>query len=53
MHSNDFFLQKNGNLSEGFEFTAGVCPRFNVPKCDTTEQVAVLGLRGYFEVMDG
>ena len=37
MHSNDFFLQKNGNLSKEFEFTTGVHPEFNVAKDETTQ----------------
>lgn len=53
MHSNDFFLQKNGNLSDEFEFTAGVRPLFKVAKDKTTHEPRVVGLRGYFEVMDG
>ncbi|XP_075665127.1 uncharacterized protein LOC142634746 [Castanea sativa] len=44
---------KNGNLSDEFEFTAGVSPRFNVAQNMTTQQPQVTGLRGYFEVMDG
>ena len=53
MHSNDFFLQKNGNLSKEFEFTAGVHLEFNVAKDETTQWPQVFGLRIYFEVMDG
>ena len=41
------------NGPKGFEFTDSVCLEFNVPKNDTTEQAVVLGLKGYFEVVNG